>query len=209
MCRGIDSLRGFRRCIAAVPCEAGWRHTRVVTSDVPLPDVVTTTIHNQGGIEMRTWTCLHEAGWAIAVAASLLAGCGSTKKADSDKPAAPAGTAATPAASGGPVPTLVKSRDGSFDGEVFGQPLPAGKFKKVQIGMEFSEVTQAIGAPQNMKSYETGKRWIPFYYGNDVRRTQTLYPAEGCLTFTDGNRFGGGGKELVAIHHDPSGNCFQ
>lgn len=113
-----------------------------------------------------------------------------------------------PAATGANAPKIVKSRDGKFEGEVFGAPAPGGQFSKLQIGMEFQEVTKLIGAPHNMHTHETGKRWIPFYYGNDARRMQTLYRSEGCLTFTGGNIWGGGGNELVAIHHDKSEKCY-
>ena len=39
-------------------------------------------------------------------------------------------------------------------------------------------------APDRSHSYESGKRWIPFYFGNDARRLQALYKGEGCLIFT-------------------------
>jgi hypothetical protein len=142
--------------------------------------------------------------WMALSAAVLMAGCATQKS----EPAANTSTTAS-TASGSTAPTKVKSRDGKFEGEVFGKQMAGGKFGKVQIGMEYSEVTALIGAPVNMKVSETGKRWIPFYYGNDVKRMQTLYKGEGCLSFTGGNHWGGGGNELVAIHHDPSGKCYD
>ena len=44
-------------------------------------------------------------------------------------------------------------------------------------------------------------------YGNDAQRFQALYRGEGCLTYTAGNVFGGGGSELIRITAAPAGNC--
>ncbi len=117
----------------------------------------------------------------------------------------PAATAAAPAVAPAPSVTpygtarTVKSRDGSFDGEWIGTSAPGGKFSKLKIGMPLDEVTGLIGGPDNMVRHETGKRWIPFYFGSDAQRLQTLYRGEGCLTFTAGNVFGGGGGGNVLI----------
>ncbi len=101
---------------------------------------------------------------------------------------------------------IVKSRDGRFDGEMIGTPTPGSKFSRLQIGMQFNEVTKLIGGPTNMHTSETGKRWIPFYFGNDATRLQADYSGEGCLTFTGGSVFGGGTNELIRITADPSGS---
>ena len=103
----------------------------------------------------------------------------------------------------------VMSRDGKTEGEVYGTPAAGGKFSKLAIGMTFSEVTTLIGGPDNMVRHETGKRWIPFYYGNDSQRLQVLYRGEGCLTYTGGNVFGGGGNELIRITATPSPGCLE
>ncbi|HEU4621959.1 MAG TPA: hypothetical protein VFS42_07025 [Burkholderiaceae bacterium] len=71
------------------------------------------------------------------------------------------------------------------------------------------EVNELIGAPFDMVRHETGKRWIPFYFGNDAQRLQVLYKDEGCLTYTGGNIFGGGGNELIRITVAPKGNCME
>ena len=124
--------------------------------------------------------------------------------------AAPASrtTAAPPASPYGPT-RLVKSRDGKFDGEVIGSPVPGGKFAKLAIGMTMSEVTSLIGGPDNLVRHETGKRWIPFYFGGDAQRIQVLYRGEGCLTYTGGNVFGGGGDQLIRITHTNRVDCTQ
>ena len=86
---------------------------------------------------------------------------------------------------------IVKSNDGSFEGEVIGEARPGSKFALLQIGMQVHEVQEIFDrSPDRSHTYESGKRWIPFYFGNDARRMQVLYKDEGCLIFTDGNVWG-------------------
>ena len=157
---------------------------------------------------------------AVAAIALLGAACSTTPSNNSNanaaaapaaKPAvtAPAATpAAAPAAANGS--RMVKSRDGKYEGEVIGSAAPNAKFAKLVIGMETQEVQEALGrTPDRSHSYESGKRWIPFYFGNDARRMQVLYKGEGCLIFTGGNAWGGGGGDLIQIAFDPSGACYQ
>lgn len=151
--------------------------------------------------------------------ALILAGCAAKQPAADPQPSAP--VAAKPAAATGAAKTagsksakqgdtrIVKSQNGKFDGEIVGTPAKNSKFAKVKIGMTLAEVNNLIGAPDNLSNHETGKRWIPFYYGNDVQRMQVMYKSEGCLTYTGGNHFGGGGNELIRIEVDPKGACFQ
>ena len=107
-------------------------------------------------------------------------------------------------------PQIVKSRDGSFEGEVIGAARPGSKFAQLQIGMNMDEVQAILNrGPDRLHTYPSGKGWIPFYFGNDARRMQVLFKDEGCLIFTDGNVWGGGGGELIQIQHDPSGACYQ
>jgi len=149
----------------------------------------------------------------LTLAAALsLAACASKQPAQESAPAAPAAAAPSTAASTTSTPKgkAVKSRDGKFEGEVIGQTRPGSKFARLQIGMQMSEVQNVFGrAPDRLHTYESGKRWIPFYFGNDARRMQVLYKGEGCLIFTDGNAWGGAGGDLVTIEHDASGGCYQ
>lgn len=151
-----------------------------------------------------------------AATAGLLAGPISQAQEPPRAPDAPAAVivpAPPPAAGATSVPDagrrLVKSRDGRFNGEMIGMASPGSRFAQLQIGMSSLEVNQLIGAPAQLTGHETGKRWIPFYYGNDARRLQVLYTGEGCLTFTGGNIWGGGGNELIRIWADPSGACWK
>lgn len=139
---------------------------------------------------------------ALFAATAVIAGCAS-HGASSSSSSAPA---AAPAAAAAPSDMrIVKSADGRFDGEMIGTPAPGSKFAKLSIGMSYEEVTAILGAPNAMAMHETGKRWIPFYFGNDVVRMETVFKGEGCLSFTGGNQFGGGGHELIRITADPSG----
>jgi hypothetical protein len=145
---------------------------------------------------------------SLVLAAVVLAtaGCSSTGGKSPDTQAAPAASATTATAA----KRLVKSRDGRFDGEVIGTPAPDSKFAKLAIGMSNDEVQEIFTrAPDRFHTYESGKRWIPFYFGNDARRMQALYKGEGCLIFTGGNIWGGGGSELIQIEVDPSAACYQ
>jgi hypothetical protein len=152
----------------------------------------------------------------LATAAALtllLSACASTGR--SAPEAAPAAAAAaparaTPAATAKSDTRIVKSRDGSYTGEISGTAAANSKFAKLQIGMGMNEIQDVMGhAPDRLHSYESGKRWIPFYYGNDARRMQVLYKGEGCLIFTGGNIWGGGAGDLLSIAVDPTGACYQ
>lgn len=119
----------------------------------------------------------------------------------------PSAQSTTPAADGTQSAT---SRDGSFQGEITGKARPGSRFARLQIGMGMDEVQTLMDrAPDRSHSYESGKRWIPFYFGNDARRLQALYKGEGCLIFTGGNVWGSAGGDLIAIHHDATGACYQ
>lgn len=151
---------------------------------------------------------------SLFAAAAMLSGCGSSPKSAPAPAPAPAPVAApAPAAATTAAPATagqkVKSRDGKYDGEVFGKARAGSKFAQLQIGMQMNEVQDLMGrAPDRFHTYESGKRWIPFYFGNDARRMQVLYKGEGCLVFTGGNVWGSSGGDLVAIHHDASGACY-
>lgn len=141
---------------------------------------------------------------ALLAAAALLSACAS-------KQPSPTPAATQPAAGDAPASSeIVKSRDGSYSGEVSGIAQQGSKFAVLKIGMQMAEVQDVMGrAPDRFHSYESGKRWIPFYFGNDARRMQVLYKGEGCLIFTGGGVFGGSGGDLIGIAHDASGACYQ
>jgi hypothetical protein len=159
---------------------------------------------------------------ATLAAVALLVACGSkptnpeasapaTGATASTAPAAPGAAPSTPAKAPATAANtrIVKSRDGKLEGELVGTPARGSKFTKLQIGMRMSEVNSLIGTPDDLDRHETGKRWIPFYFGSDAQRMQVLYKGEGCLTYTGGNVFGGGGNELIRITADPGVRCWN
>jgi hypothetical protein len=89
-----------------------------------------------------------------------------------------------------------------IDGEIVGKPSASSKFKELKIGMSIQQVKSAIGEPSDQGEYESGKRWIPFYYGDDVRRTELVYKGQGRLTFASGSAFGSHGGALIRITHN-------
>ncbi|MEO5844994.1 MAG: hypothetical protein ABIQ33_09140 [Caldimonas sp.] len=114
---------------------------------------------------------------ALVATCALIAACAKPSSGNSQvgsSPPAPAAAPqpqpAQPAASPYGATRVVKSRDGTFDGQIVGTPAQNGKFAKLQIGMQMEEVTALIGGPDNMSRHETGKRWIPFYFGSDAQR---------------------------------------
>lgn len=113
----------------------------------------------------------------------------------------PAKEATKPAEAG--KPRIMKSRDGTFDGEVYGN-IPAGsKWSKLQIGMHQSEVERILGTTSNIRGYVTAKAWIPFYFGNDSHRYEAVYAGQGSVAYTGGG-MGGGQGTLMMINYDPT-----
>ena len=105
--------------------------------------------------------------------------------------------------------TPAKAKENRPEGEIVGTPAKNSKFAKLKIGQTYRQVSELIGAPDDLTRHETGKRWIPFYYGGDAQRMEVYYKGEGCLTYTGGNVFGGGGNELLRINVDPKGTCWR
>lgn len=149
---------------------------------------------------------------ALLSASALLAtGCVSNQS----KPAAQSSSTDTATTAGKTTTTsdgrphrYVKSRDGSFDGEIWGAPVKNSKFAGLQIGMSQAEVEDKIGRPSDMKAYMTGKAWIPFYFGTDGHRFETFYKGQGTLIYTGGGIAGGRGV-LVGINHDATEDGYQ
>jgi len=84
-----------------------------------------------------------------------------------------------------------------------GVPPPASsKLSKVQLGWNDEQVRAAIGAPDNVEGYITGKSFIPFYYGTDTSRTDWEYKGEGRVVFSR-NAYSGTLK-VIRIDYDPN-----
>lgn len=116
----------------------------------------------------------------------------------------PAETAAVTGSAAGKAcnPCTVKSKDGTFDGEVYGTIPPGSKWSKLQIGMHQSEVERILGTTPNIRAYVTAKAWIPFYFGGDSHRYEAVYAGQGSVAYTGGS-FGGGQGILMMINYDP------
>jgi len=84
---------------------------------------------------------------------------------------------------------VVKSKDGTIEGEIVGKPAPKSKFAKLQIGMTPEEVEKLIGKADDTDTHMTSKAFIPFHFGGDKRRTEVFYKHEGQLTFSNTNNF--------------------
>lgn len=113
----------------------------------------------------------------------------------------PAKEAEKPAEAG--KPRIVKSRDGTFEGEVYGNIPPGSKWAKLQIGMEQPEVERILGGSSNdIRTMPTGKAFIPFYYGTDRYRYEVVYHGQGSVSYTGGS-WGGGRGVLMMINYDP------
>jgi uncharacterized protein YceK len=152
---------------------------------------------------------------SMLLAALALGGCASIHRMENGGSTPSASTAPAPAAAAKEQKPesangrIVKSEDGSFTGEIDGTAAAGSKFSKVKIGMDMFKVSQLIGSPDYQRAYATGKAWIPFYFGNDATRLQAYYKGSGCLIFTGGNAFGGGGHQLIRIQNDPKGSCMS
>jgi hypothetical protein len=82
-------------------------------------------------------------------------------------------------------------------------PPPAGStLAKVQLEMPPAQVREIMGAPTSENTYQTGKAWIPYYYGSDTMRTEWAYKGVGRVVFGT-NRYSGKQK-VTRIDYDPS-----
>ncbi len=115
----------------------------------------------------------------------LLAGCAS----DAAKPGAPQAVAAAQR-DGGPL-TVGAMPDDS--------PLA-----KIHPGMSEGRVYAILGQPTETKTYLTGKQWIPFYFGPDVRRKEALFKGLGRIVFVPSGAFGTGVYKVHQVIYDPN-----
>ncbi len=123
-------------------------------------------------------------------------------------PAASTAVAPAPASTAKPAeagkPRIMKSRDGTFEGEVYGNIPPNSKWAKLQIGMEQPEVERILGGTSHdIRTMPTGKAFIPFYYGTDRYRYEVVYHGQGSVSYTGGS-WGGGRGVLMMINYDPN-----
>lgn len=83
----------------------------------------------------------------------------------------------------------------------YSDPPAGSELAKVEKGMDPVRVQSILGAPDHQNTYDTGKRWIPFYYGSDLQRTEWRYRGQGRVVFSH-NRWSGNLK-VIRILYDP------
>ncbi|MDD5277628.1 MAG: hypothetical protein PHR16_16300 [Methylovulum sp.] len=87
--------------------------------------------------------------------------------------------------------------------------IPANSpFAKIKIGMSSKQVHDLIGEPTDTESYSTGKAFIPFYFGDDVMRTEDLYKGLGRVVYT-GAGIGGVNFKVYQIVYDTSEDGYN
>lgn len=118
----------------------------------------------------------------------LLFGCASKQPSDTSQ-ATSSSKSDAPSKASSPNGRVVKSKDGTIEGEIIGKPAPKSKFAKLQIGMTPEEVEKLIGKADDTDTHTTGKAFIPFHFGGDKRRMEAFYKHEGQLTFSNTNNF--------------------
>ncbi|MCK9608896.1 MAG: hypothetical protein M0R33_20845 [Methylomonas sp.] len=130
---------------------------------------------------------------AISTALILAAGCASSPK-PSTQAAAPASTQ---------VAKSSRAAESTIEGD-----FPADSpFAKIQIGMTQGQVHEILGQPTDTKSYQTGKAWIPFYFGPDTMRTDEFYKGVGSVTYT-GAGIGGVHWKVFRAVYNPAEDGF-
>jgi hypothetical protein len=81
-------------------------------------------------------------------------------------------------------------------------PPPGSKLAKVQLEMNPGQVTEIMGQPTSQNTYQTGKAFIPYYYGSDTHRTEWNYKGVGRVIF--GTNRWSGKQKVIRIDYDPA-----
>ena len=140
---------------------------------------------------------------AAIIATFLLTGCQTAQKSGSTVSAAPSEKAESPKDT-----KTVKGING-WEGEISGKPAPGSRFTKLQIGMSMKQVIDLIGQPTDQGTYETGKAWIPYYYGSDRYRHEMVYKRQGRLIFAGGSSGDSSSGNLISIIHNAQESGYR
>ena len=140
---------------------------------------------------------------AAIIATFLLTGCQTAQKSGSTVSAAPSEKAESPKDT-----KTVKGING-WEGEISGKPAPGSRFTKLQIGMSMKQVIDLIGQPTDQGTYETGKAWIPYYYGSDRYRHEMVYKRQGRLIFAGGSAGDYSSGYLISIIHNAQESGYR
>ncbi len=99
-------------------------------------------------------------------------------------------------------PSHSESSESITVGDVENNPPVDSVLIKIKKGMTVDSVVSILGPPTDSNSYQTGKRWMPFYYGPDISRTDFIYSGLGRIVFSN-SRYSGGSK-VIRITYDPN-----
>ncbi len=69
--------------------------------------------------------------------------------------------------------------------------------------MSQKQVHDILGQPTDTSNRNTGKMFIPFYFGNDMMRFEEYYKGMGNITFT-GVGIGGVNLKVYSATYDPN-----
>ena len=85
-------------------------------------------------------------------------------------------------------------------------PIPGSPLSKIELGMSEAEVISILGEPTSQENYQTGKAWIPYYYGSDTSRLDYKYKNVGLVVFGR-NRYSGRTR-VIRVDYDPNEDGF-
>jgi hypothetical protein len=119
--------------------------------------------------------------YAVLAATALLCSCASQTSTPAPEPSAP--TASTE-------PTAVSAQ--ASGNQTF--------FAEIKEKMTPEQVMALIGAPGNISSGQSGKQWIPFYFGADTGRVYWSYKGIGVVVFSQNSH--NGNLAVMATRYD-------
>jgi hypothetical protein len=89
-----------------------------------------------------------------------------------------------------------------WEGEISGIPAANSRFTQLKIGMSKKQATDIVGVPPTDEGlYMTGKAFIPFYFGSDKHRWESVFKGQGRLIFAGQSGFGTGQYLIWIIHN--------
>ncbi len=92
------------------------------------------------------------------------------------------------------------SEPGAGKESPYSDPPPGHEFTKVELNMNGNDVLRILGDPDHSNVYQTGKAFIPFYYGPDTARSDWMYTGEGRIVFSR-NRYSGALKVIRVLYN--------
>lgn len=92
------------------------------------------------------------------------------------------------------------SEPGEGKDSPYSDPPPGHKLAQIKLDMNDNDVRRILGDPDNSNAYQTGKAWIPYYYGPDTARSDWMYKGMGRVVFSR-NRYTGGLKVIRVLYN--------